>query len=117
MPFEVGFRSRNPYGWPQLILTLVCPDFLGREIIKGYGIVHIPTQPGRHERTLHIFSPITSNVILEFLGVLAGQKAEIIQEAKVFQTGEGREIMRTKTEGIIKVVFNISNSDFENTGY
>lgn len=47
MPFEIGFRTKNPYGWPQLVITLVCPDFLGREVIKGYGMVHVPTQPGR----------------------------------------------------------------------
>ena len=48
MPFEFGFRSLNPSGWPQIVITCVYPDFLGREVIKGYGVVHIPTQPGRY---------------------------------------------------------------------
>lgn len=66
---------------------------------------------------MYIFSPITSNVILEFLGILAGQKAEIVQPAKIFKSGEGREITRTKTEGSIKVVFNISTSESDKFGY
>jgi len=54
---------------------------------------------------------------LEFLGVLAGQKAEIVNASKVFKTGEGREIIRTKTEGTIKIIFNISTSDMDKFGY
>ena len=80
-------------------------------------MVHIPTQPGRHERTLQVFSPITSNVILEFLGVLAGQKAEIMFASNVFKTGEGREITRTKTEGSVKIIFYVSTSDTDKFGY
>jgi B9 domain-containing protein 1 len=48
MPFECSLRSTNPYGWPQLVVTCAYPDFLGREVIKGYGVCHIPTTPGRY---------------------------------------------------------------------
>ena len=56
-------------------------------------------------------------MILEFLGILAGQKAEIMFASKVFKTGEGREITRTKTEGSIKIVFYVSTSDTDKFGY
>jgi B9 domain-containing protein 1 len=117
MPFEFGFRSLNPSGWPQIVITCVYPDFLGREVIKGYGVVHIPTQPGRHERTLQIFSPITSSVILKMVGILAGQRAEIINAPKVISTGEGREITRAKSEGSVKIVFQVTLRDMDKFGY
>ncbi len=117
MPFETSFRSLNPTGWPQLVISCSCPDYLGREVIKGYGVVHIPTTPGRHERTVQIFSPLTSSVLLKFLGFLVGQKAEIINAPKVVASGEGREITRTKTEGSVKVVFQITLRDMEKFGY
>lgn len=45
-PFEVIFRSTNPNGWPQLIITVYGLDFIGRSVIKGYGSLHLPTEPG-----------------------------------------------------------------------
>jgi B9 domain-containing protein 1 len=76
MPFELSFKSRNPYGWPQIVITCSSANLLGRETLKGYGVVHVPTQPGRHERNVHIFSPISSSFLFDFLGVLVGKKAE-----------------------------------------
>lgn len=117
MPFECSFRSLNPYGWPQIVVTCVCPDFLGREVVKGYGVVHVPTQPGRHERTIQIFSPLTSSIILKFFGIMVGQRAEIINAPKVVASGEGREITRTKSEGTLKIVFQVTLRDMEKFGY
>lgn len=117
MPFEVSLRSLNPYGWPQLVLTCACPNFFGKETIKGYGVVHVPTQPGRHERTIHIFSPITSSIINKFFGVITGKKAEIIDAPKVIASGDGREITRTQSEGKIKVVFQVTLRDMDKFGY
>jgi B9 domain-containing protein 1 len=117
MPFESSFRSLNPSGWPQLVITCVYPDFLGREVAKGYGVVHIPTTPGRHERTVQIFSPLTSSVMLKFFGFLVGQRAELINAPKVVASGDGREITRTKTEGSVKVVFQVTLRDLEKFGY
>ncbi len=45
-PFEATFSTTNPSGWPQIVLTLYGPDVFGRSVVKGYGSVHIPTEPG-----------------------------------------------------------------------
>ena len=42
-PFEVQFRSYNVTGWPNIVLTMTSRDFLGRDIICGYGVVNVPT--------------------------------------------------------------------------
>lgn len=117
MPFEIGYRSLNPHGWPQIVITCTGPNFLGKEQEKGYGVVHIPTTPGRHERTVHIFSPITSSIISKFLGMLKGQNAIINNAPSVLSSGDGREITRTKTEGTIKIVFQVTLRDMDKFGF
>jgi B9 domain-containing protein 1 len=51
------------------------------------------------------------------LGILVGQRAEIINAPKVVASGDGREITRTKSEGTIKVVFQVTLRDMEKFGY
>jgi B9 domain-containing protein 1 len=80
-------------------------------------VVHIPTTPGRHERTVQIFSPVTSSVILKFMGILSGKRAEIIDAPQIMATGEGREITRTKSEGTMKIVFQVTLRDMDKFGY
>jgi B9 domain-containing protein 1 len=71
----------------------------------------------RHERTIQLFSPVTSSVILKVLGMMFGQRAEIINAPKVVASGDGREIIRTKSEGTMKLVFQVSLRDMDKFGY
>jgi len=51
------------------------------------------------------------------MGILVGQKAEIINAPKVLSSGEGREITRTRSEGFVKIVFQITTRDMDKFGY
>ena len=51
------------------------------------------------------------------IGFIAGQRAEIINAPKVISTGEGREITRAKSEGTVKVVFQVTLRDMDKFGY
>ena len=42
-PFEMTYRMNDIPGWPKIVLSLTCRDFWGRDIICGYGIMHVPT--------------------------------------------------------------------------
>ena len=117
MPFEIGLKSSNPSGWPQLVVSCFCPDYFGREVLKAYGVCYFPTTTGIHERTLHMFSPLSSSGIINAVGIFLGQKAEIINAPHVLATGEGREIIRTQPEGTINVKFNVILTNMENFGY
>ena len=117
MPFEVSLRSTNPSGWPQLVVSCYCPDFFGREVLKAYGVCYFPTTDGSHERTLHLFSPMSSSDIISALGIFLGQKAEIINAPNVLSTGEGREIIRVQSEGRVEVKFNVHLTNMECFGY
>lgn len=46
-PLDVTYKSTNAFGWPQLVVSVYGLDFLGRDVIKGYGCMHIPTCAGK----------------------------------------------------------------------
>ena len=117
MPFEVCLRSTNPSGWPQLVVSCYGPDWFGREVLKAYGVCYFPTTKGSHERTLHMFSIKSSSGFIEAIGIFLGQKAEILNAPNVLSTGEGREVIRAQSEGIVKAKFNINITNIEYFGY
>ena len=117
MPFEVCLRSTNPSGWPQLVVSCYGPDWFGREVLKAYGVCYFPTTKGFHERTLHMFSIKSSSGFIEAIGIFLGQKAEILNAPNVLSTGEGREVIRAQSEGIVKAKFNINITNMEYFGY
>ena len=64
-----------------------------------------------------MFSPMSSSEIINAVGVFLGQKAEIINAPNVLSTGEGREVIRAQSEGIVKAKFNINITNMEYFGY
>ena len=116
--FEISFRSINPYGWPQLVITCCTVDGEGNEVVKGYGCIHVPSSIGRHERKVHIFSSTTDQSFWgKLCGMMKGKTNEVANTPKVISSGEGREISRAICEGWIKVVFQVSFRDMDKFGY
>jgi B9 domain-containing protein 1 len=46
-PLDITYRSTNAFGWPQLVVSVYGVDALGRDVIQGYGSMHLPTCAGR----------------------------------------------------------------------
>lgn len=118
--FEIGYRSKNPFGWPQLVLNCFTIDSDGNEIVKGYGCVHVPTSTGRHTRKVHIFkSTDNSNFWDKFFGnnVFAGnEKNNEVTNPKVISSGQEREISRASCEGFVNIIFQVVFRDVEKFG-
>jgi len=117
MPFQLRLNCENISNWPQLVISCYYPDFLGREVLKAYGTCYIPTTKGTHERTISMFCPISSYSFTTIMEILFGEKAELINAPKILAQGDGREILRTKTEGKIKIKFDIHLDNLEENGY
>ena len=117
MPFQIRLNCENISNWPQLVVSCYYPDFLGREILKAYGTCYIPTTTGIHERTISMFCPISSYSFNTVMEILFGEKAELINAPKILAEGDGREILRTKSEGSIKIKFNIHIENLEENGF
>ena len=116
-PFSLAYRSTTPKGWPQITISLVGPDFMGREVIKGYTTVHVPIQPGRHERTGLTFTPKSSSHLVNFLGYIRGKVPELIDPPKTLADSYGREVIRANSGGSVNIVFNVSQKNMDSFGY
>ena len=116
-PFEATYRSLNVQGWPQIVVYLSGKDMFGREVIEGYGTVHVPTQPGRHTRYLRTFTPVASSVLTKILGWATGKNAEYLDAPTLIAGGEGREVTRVKSGGLVKIVFQVTQRNLASMGY
>ena len=47
-PLDVAYRASNVWGWPQLVVCVYGADWRGRDVIKGYGSLYLPTCIGRY---------------------------------------------------------------------
>ena len=72
LSFDISFRSTTPFGWPQLCFMVTGPDFFGRNIILGYGVIHYPSQAGKQIRKAHLFKPEPKSKFTGLLGWLNG---------------------------------------------
>jgi B9 domain-containing protein 1 len=72
-PVEIAFRSTNPFGWPQIVLSVYGPDALGRDIVRGYGAIHLPRTVGNHTLYIPMFVPLASSPLNALLSSLAGK--------------------------------------------
>ena len=96
---------------------MIGPDFFGREVVQGYTTIHVPLQPGRHERVGYSFTPKSSSILVHTLGVLRGKVPELIDPPRTLAEPYGREVIRADSRGSVKVVFNVTEKNMESFGY
>ena len=115
-PLDISFKSTNAYGWPQIVISVYGMDYMSRDVIKGYGRVHIPITPGRYTRYVRLFSPAASSWMQGFTSWLNGEPPEFVNSSFI-AGGEGREAVRVESAGLIKVQFNVVTKDMSAFGY
>lgn len=116
--FPVGlvFKSTSPFGWPRIAVTVYGTDLCNRRVVKGYGSVHIPCQPGRHARVIRLYCPLSSSPLTRLLGALFGNPAQLV-DPRVITGTEGREVVRVQTGGKVRVIFEVLLKDTEPFNY
>ena len=109
-------KSTNPFGWPQLVVSVYGPDTLDRDVIRGYGSILIPRTTGTHTLYCPVFVPLASSPLNEVLGVVSGRRPEFL-DGKFVARGEGREVSRVRSQGVVKVVMNVTVRGMAEAGY
>jgi len=66
-PLEITYKSTNPFGWPQIVISCYGTDMLGRDVVRGYGSTHLPITPGQHKIKVPVFVPISSSRLQTFI--------------------------------------------------
>ncbi|XP_018620074.1 B9 domain-containing protein 1 isoform X1 [Scleropages formosus] len=115
-PLEITFKSTNPFGWPQIAVSVYGPDTFGNDVVRGYGAVHVPLTPGKHVRTVPMFVPESTSRLQKFTSWLMGRRPEFT-DPKVVAQGEGREVTRVRSQGTVTISFNIVTKDMKKLGY
>ena len=115
-PIDVTFKSTNCYGWPRLALSVYGVDGMGRDVVRGYGSLLMPTSPGIHTRYVHMYTPVSSSLLQRFMAWISGTHPEFF-DSKFVAQGEGREVTRVENTGIVKVTVNIMSKGMESFGY
>ncbi|XP_029913463.1 B9 domain-containing protein 1 [Myripristis murdjan] len=115
-PLEITFKSTNPSGWPQIVVSVYGPDTFGNDVVRGYGATHIPFTPGQHTRTIPMFVPESTSRLQKFTSWLLGRRPEYT-DPKVVAQGEGRDVTRVCSQGFVTLSFNIVTKDMRKLGY
>ncbi|XP_031671640.1 B9 domain-containing protein 1 isoform X2 [Oncorhynchus kisutch] len=115
-PLEITFKSTNPLGWPQIVVSVYGPDTFGNDVVRGYGATHIPFTPGQHSRTIPMFVPESTSRLQKFTSWLLGRRPEFT-DPKVVAQGEGREVTRVRSQGFVSLSFHIVTKDMKRLGY
>ena len=76
-PIDVTFKSTNVYGWPRMAISVYGLDFLGRDVVKGYGSVLVPLTPGRHKIDVDMYTPLATSAMNDILSWLVGNPPEV----------------------------------------
>ncbi|XP_013388568.1 B9 domain-containing protein 1 [Lingula anatina] len=115
-PLDVTFKSTNPYGWPQLVLSVYGFDLFSRDVVRGYGACHIPFTPGRHKQRIGMFVPESTSKLQKLTAWITGRRPEYV-DPRVLAQGEGREVTRVRSQGYVTVSFSVVMKDMKKLGY
>lgn len=115
-PIDISFSSTNVFGWPRIAVSVYGIDFLGRDVIRGYGSVLVPLSTGKHEIRIEMFAPLALSNMHSLLGWLMGNPPEFFDSKFVCQ-GEGREVTRVQHTGSVVINLNIQTKGMQNFGY
>ncbi len=91
-------------------------DPFGNDVIRGYGVTHVPMSPGKHKIRIPLFVPESTSKMQKFFAWIQGRRPEYI-DPRVIAHGEGREVTRVRSQGFINLVFNIVTKDMKRLGY
>ncbi|XP_043207708.1 B9 domain-containing protein 1-like isoform X2 [Amphibalanus amphitrite] len=116
LPVEVSYKATNPYGWPQLIVSCYGPDLFGNDVIRGYGVSHLPTAAGAHRVTLPLFVPESTSQLQKLVSWFTGRRPELA-DASSLATGDGRDVMRVRSQGYVTCSFQVVTKDLQRLGY
>lgn len=115
-PLEATYKATNAFGWPQIIISVYEIDPLGRDIIQGYGCIHLPICGGQYVRQVPLYKPLSSSAMQQMISWAAGRPAEF-SNPRFPAMGEGREVTRVKSTGVATLHLNIVTKDMGHFGY
>ena len=99
-----------------MVLSVYGLDLMGRDIVHGYGQLHVPTQPGVYTRYVRMFKPVSLSWVQQISAWLFGNQAEFY-DSKFVGQGKNRDVTRVETSGVVKVKINVLTHGMTKFGF
>lgn len=115
-PLDISFKSCNMFGWPQIVMSVYGINAFGKDVIRGYGSLHLPVSPGRHVKYIRLYTPMSSSKCQQLTSWLTSNPPEFFT-AKFTAQARGREVTRVHSKGMVKLVLNVTTRNVEQWGY
>ena len=115
-PIDVTFKSTNVYGWPRIAISVYGIDYLGRDVVRGYGSALVPLTPGQHVIEVDTYTPVATSSFNQLMYWLLGNPPEFFDSKFVCQ-GEGREVTRVQGTGVVRLKINVTTKGMQMVGY
>lgn len=61
-----NFNHKFWFKGPQLVISCYGTDAFGRDVVRGYGAVHLPISPGKHTLKVPLFVPVSTSKLQKF---------------------------------------------------
>ncbi|GAB0095734.1 B9 domain-containing protein 1 [Sergentomyia squamirostris] len=108
MPLEFTYKSTNPFGWPQIVVSLWGMNFWGNEVCRGYCRFHIPL-PQRNVRSsvlAPIITPKPMDFCSQFIGWFTDWSPEL-RDSSVLAHGNRSKGIHTQSYGHLEASFDV----------
>lgn len=115
-PIDIKFKTTNPYGWPRIAISVYGVDFLGRDVVRGYGSALVPLSPGQHIIDVPMYVPLASSELNQWISWIWGNPPEFF-DSKFVTQNDGREVTRVQSTGVVRLKINLSTKGMQATGY
>ena len=113
-PVDLHYGTKGVQGWPRLHLQVWHQDSYGRVELFGYGFIHIPTSPGRHELECMTWKPVgtlSEQVQSYFVG-----GSLYLKNTDVVYSGFDRYKLKTRASGKVHIQLDLIFRNFDKYG-
>ncbi|KAK7199632.1 b9 domain-containing protein 1 [Novymonas esmeraldas] len=133
-PFEFALTSTNPFGWPQLVITLHTVEGAGGgssknadgsdtqllgsgESIIGYGRCFVPMQSGYHTKKVPMMQLESSTPKQQLISLLTREKP-VLRDLSFLCSGDDQVMLRARPlDGYVRLNFSVMINGMESAGF
>eukprot|EP00796_Vickermania_ingenoplastis_P013383 gene13383-9210_t len=130
-PFEFALQSTNPYGWPQIVVTLHSVENkkekdtpktsgglqgIGESVI-GYGRCFVPMENGHHAKRVRVMQLEHSTNKQKLVGMITREKP-ILRDLSYLCRGDDRVVLAAKPlSAHVDLTFSVVVNGLESCGF
>lgn len=133
-PFEFALTSTNPFGWPQLVITLHTVEGTGGSVEAGadgnekqllgsgesiiaYGRCFIPMKSGYHLKHVPMMQLENATSKQQLISLLTREKP-VLRDLSFLCTGDDQVMLHARPlDGYVKLTFSVLINGMESSGF